>query len=75
MLNCFFIIFFISYFLRSIFLWSLGKWRSTILFADFFRRALMIDILQMFWDIIPIGAIVILHIIEFSKVEHLPTDP
>jgi len=67
MFNWFFIIFFLCYFLRTAYLWLLGKWRYTRAFNTIFSRYLMIDILPMIWDIVPISAILIIHVREFSK--------
>ncbi len=67
MFNWFFFIFFMCYFLRTVYLWLLGKWRYTRAFNTVFSRYLMIDILPMIWDIVPICAILIIHVREFSK--------
>ena len=67
MLNWFFFIFFMCYFMRTVYLWLLGKWRYTHAFNTIFSRYLMIDILPMVWDIVPIGAILVIHVREFSK--------
>ena len=67
MLKWFFVVFFIAYFLRTAYLWILGDWRYTKAFNTIFSRYLMIDLLPMIWDIVPISAILIIHVKEFSK--------
>ncbi len=69
MLNCFFIIFFVAYVTRTLYLWFLDDWMYTRAFNTIFSRYLMKDILPPIWDIIPICAILIVHIVEFSKPE------
>ena len=75
MMNCFFIIFFICYFLRSLYLWFLGDFRYTRAFHTMFMRYLIKDIFQTVFDVVPIVAILIVHIKEFRKPERQPFAP